>query len=54
VVVGGALAAPGFYGRPVRAYRYDPAIEYCIRRFRSYDLRTMTFLGFDGRRHPCP
>ena len=51
VVVGGAVAAPGFYGRPVRA---DPAIEYCMRRFKSYDLRTMTFLGYDGRRHPCP
>ena len=52
VVIGGAVAAPGFYGRPVRAY--DPAIAYCMRRFKSYDLRTMTFLGFDGRRHPCP
>jgi hypothetical protein len=55
VIIGGALAAPRYYyGYPARAYRYDPAIEYCIRRFKSYDLRTMTYLGYDGRRHPCP
>jgi hypothetical protein len=32
----------------------DPAIAYCLRRFRSYDPYTMTYLGFDGYRHPCP
>ncbi|HZS65200.1 MAG TPA: BA14K family protein [Xanthobacteraceae bacterium] len=41
---------PGYYyGRP-----YDPAIAYCMRRFRSYDPYSMTYLGFDGRRHRCP
>ncbi|MEJ2373899.1 MAG: BA14K family protein [Pseudolabrys sp.] len=25
-----------------------------MQRFRSYDLRTGTYLGYDGRRHPCP
>jgi hypothetical protein len=30
------------------------ADEYCARRFRSYDPRSGTYLGYDGRRHPCP
>ena len=38
-----------YYGAPD-----DGAIAYCIRRFRSYDIRTRTYLGFDGLRHPCP
>jgi len=39
---------------------YEPApvaseaIEYCMRRFRSYDPESQTYLGFDGLRHPCP
>lgn len=47
----GLLLAPRpYYAAPV----YDDAIAYCIRRFRSYDIRTRTYLGYDGRRHPCP
>jgi hypothetical protein len=46
------------YYYPYRAYRpyygYDPAIAYCMRRFRSYDPYSMTYLGYDGLRHPCP
>ncbi len=30
----------------------DPA--YCMRRFRSYDPASGTYLGYDGMRHPCP
>lgn len=30
------------------------AVEYCKRRFRSYDVRSGTYLGFDGLRHACP
>ncbi|HVX98434.1 MAG TPA: BA14K family protein [Pseudorhodoplanes sp.] len=30
------------------------AIAYCRQRYRSYDIRTQTYLGFDGQRHPCP
>lgn len=26
---------------------------YCASKYRSYDPRTGTFLGYDGRRHPC-
>jgi hypothetical protein len=32
----------------------DPAISYCMQRFRSYDPASMTYLGYDGLRHPCP
>jgi len=44
--------APRYYAPPP-AY-YDPAIAYCMRRFRSYDPYSMTYLGYDGRRHFCP
>ena len=29
-------------------------IDYCMRRYRSYDPYSMTFLGRDGRRYRCP
>jgi hypothetical protein len=35
-------------------YGDDSAVAYCIRRFRSYDPISRTYLGYDGRRHPCP
>ncbi len=31
-----------------------PDVAYCMRRFRSYDPNSGTYLGFDGNRHPCP
>lgn len=69
VIVGGALAAPyGYYGYGPDYYDDDyyvdgPAVTvapgdgsvaYCRRRFKSYDVRTGTYLGYDGLRHPCP
>ena len=51
------------------AYGYDPGynqgyvavspysrrdVAYCVQRFRSYDVASGTYLGFDGRRHACP
>ena len=33
---------------------YDSAVAYCIRRFKSYDLASRTYLGYDGYRHSCP
>ncbi len=27
--------------------------SYCARRYRSYDPASGTYLGYDGRRHPC-
>ena len=32
----------------------DGAVAYCMRRFRSYDPSSGTYLGYDGLRHPCP
>jgi hypothetical protein len=29
-------------------------VAYCMRRFRSYDPRSGTYLGNDGYRHACP
>ncbi|MGA8820606.1 MAG: BA14K family protein [Xanthobacteraceae bacterium] len=26
----------------------------CVQQFKSYDQRSGTYLGHDGRRHPCP
>jgi hypothetical protein len=26
---------------------------YCMRRFKSYDPRSESYLGYDGRRHHC-
>jgi hypothetical protein len=56
-ILGGLLAAPYYYGPP-RGYYYGPppgdAVAYCMRRFRSYDPRSGTYLGYDGYRHPCP
>ena len=60
-LLGGLLAAPYYYPGP---YYYsgpvyydgppDDAVRYCMRRFRSYDPRSGTYLGYDGYRHPCP
>ena len=39
------------------SYGYSPGggdVAYCMRRFRSYDPASGTYLGFDGIRHPCP
>ena len=33
---------------------YSDAVAYCMRRYRSYDPASGTFLGYDGLRHPCP
>ena len=46
----GAPAAPAYGGAPVAG----DAVAYCMQRFRSYDPRSGTYLGYDGLRHPCP
>lgn len=46
-----AYGPPAVYAAPPV---YDDAVAYCMRRFRSYDPGSGTFLGFDGLRHPCP
>ena len=46
-IIGGAIAqsqaAPVYGGN-----------SYCAQRYRSYDPASGTYLGYDGRRHPCP
>lgn len=37
-----------------QAYVPDGAVAYCMRRFRSYDPASGTYLGYDGYRHRCP
>ena len=67
VIIGGALSGPyGYYGYGPGYYDDDyyvdaPAVTvdsgsvaYCKQRFKSYDVRTGTYLGYDGQRHPCP
>ena len=43
---------PGYVAGP--AYGAGDAVAYCQQRFRSYDPRSGTYLGYDGYRHPCP
>ena len=51
---------PGVYGAPGPAYAVPvapvagDAVAYCMQRFKSYDPRSGTYLGYDGARHPCP
>lgn len=70
LIVGGIIASQrhyysyppyGYYAPYPPAYAYDPpypsvgaGVAYCMRRFRSYDPVSMTYLGYDGFRHPCP
>ena len=50
-------SGPGYYVDP-GAYPADPTggdpVTYCMQRFKSYDPRSGTYLGYDGLRHPCP
>jgi hypothetical protein len=38
----------------IAASQNADVIAYCESRYRSYDPRTGTYLGYDGQRHPCP
>lgn len=57
-ILGGMLASPYYYGgydyNPAPEFGPDDAVAYCMQRFRSYDPNSGTYLGYDGRRHPCP
>lgn len=59
-IVGGALAQPRYYYAPAPRTVYVGVrpwsrrwYEYCADRYRSFDARSGTFLGHDGRRHFC-
>lgn len=42
-------AQPTYYPR-ARGSRH---VRWCLERYRSYDMRSNTFMGFDGDRHRC-
>jgi BA14K-like protein len=42
--------APVYAGPPPEA----DAVAWCMQRYRSYDPRSGTFVGYDGIRRPCP
>ena len=44
----------GDYYRGTYARSGSGDVNYCMRRYRTYDARSGTFIGNDGRRHPCP
>jgi len=53
-IVGGAIVSqayrgPGYYGPPGG----NDWLAYCSSRYRSFDPRTGTYMGYDGHRHPC-
>ena len=59
-VVGGAIGTAGAIATaPFRAldgnqsYAMGPDTTYCAQRYRSCDPASGTFMGYDGRRHPC-
>ncbi len=59
MMLGGMLAGPRYYDYAPGpsygpGYYGGDAVSYCMRRFRSYDPRSGTYLGYDGFRHPCP
>jgi len=49
-IIGGAIAQSQAQAAPV----YGGNHAYCSQRFKSYDPRSSTYLGYDGLRHPCP
>lgn len=34
-------------------YGYDDHVQACLDTYRSYDVRSDTYLGYDGYRHEC-
>lgn len=54
-ILGAAAASappppPVYYGP---AYADGDWLAYCASKYRSFDPRTGTYLGYDGLRHPC-
>ena len=56
----GGAAAAGFLGGLflgaiiANEAQRNQGVDCCIHRYRSYDPNSMTYLGYDGRRHSCP
>lgn len=57
-IIGSAIANSNNNGGsrligPVNGGRYSSHVDACYDRYRSYDERTDTYMGYDGRRHRC-
>ena len=50
----GYYLTPDYYYVPGSCYVPEDVVEYCMRRFKTYDPRRGTYIGYDGHRHPCP
>ena len=61
LISGSVVGAMGFYDNgyyedgagPVVQNPGGDAVAYCMQTYKSYDPRSGTYLGDDGRRHPC-
>jgi hypothetical protein len=50
----GAIATAPFRAMEGGSYAMTQGdASYCAQRYRSYDPQSGTFMGYDGRRHPC-
>lgn len=55
VIVGGLLTQPRYYA-PAPRYYAPRAVNrdaYCHQKYRSYNSRTGTYTGYDGKQHYC-
>lgn len=56
----GAAAAGAIFGLAIgaiiasEAARHQQAVEWCMRRYRSYNPRTQTWVDYHGRVRRCP
>lgn len=51
IVAGSLLAQPRYYAAPPSGYVNRDS--YCHSKYRSYNSRTGTYTGYDGRQHYC-
>ncbi|SEQ63141.1 BA14K-like protein [Devosia sp. YR412] len=52
-IIGGAIANGNRNNDRVVGRSYDSHVDACYARYRSYDERTDTFMGYDGVRYRC-
>lgn len=54
IIAGAANSRPTYYAYSTAPQPWTPAwYAYCERKYRSFDPRSGTFLGYDGNRHYC-
>jgi hypothetical protein len=54
---GGPAYSSSYYDDEPDAVEVAPSggdVDYCVRTYKSYNVRTGTYLGYDGQRHACP